>query len=106
MVDETFGALVYIVDNPAGALNCRLADDIQAHAGRVYVVGNGALCSQENARQFLIPNDASIFQPVLEVIPSQILAYKLAESQGFEPGSVRFISKVITTETGIPSEQI
>jgi glucosamine 6-phosphate synthetase-like amidotransferase/phosphosugar isomerase protein len=86
-------------------LNCRLADDIQRQGGRVYVVGEGSLCAHDRAQQFLIPSDAGVFQSVLEVIPSQILAYKLAEAQGFKPGSVRYISKVITTESGIPGEQ-
>jgi len=42
--------------------------------------------------------------PVLEVIPTQVLAYKLAEGQGVEPGQVRYISKVITNEVGIPNQ--
>lgn len=105
VVDRDFGALVYVSGGVTGELNCRLADDIQLQDGRVYVIGNGNLCSQEHAQQFPTPLEAGIFKSVLEVIPSQILAYKLAESQGIEPGSVRYISKVITTESGIPGEQ-
>jgi len=44
----------------------------------------------------------SDLRPILEVVPVQILAYKLAERQGLEPGAVRYLSKVITTELGIP----
>jgi hypothetical protein len=42
------------------------------------------------------------FRSVLEVVPAQVLACKLAERQGREPGTVRYIAKVITSETGIP----
>jgi len=104
VVDDAFGALVFVPEGIAGQLNCQLADDIQRSAGCVYVVGDGELCSQERLIRFSIPHSAGVFRSVLEVIPTQILAYVLAESQGLEPGSVRYISKVITTETGFPNE--
>lgn len=105
VVDQNFGAVIYVAEGPTGELNCRLADDVQLQDGRVYVVGNGVLCSHDHAQQFPVSTEAGIFQSVLEVIPSQILAYKLAEAQGWEPGSVRYISKIITTESGIPGKQ-
>jgi glucosamine--fructose-6-phosphate aminotransferase (isomerizing) len=105
VVDETFGALVFVPEGIVGELNCHLANDIQQNGGKVYVVGNRILCSSvELIVQFPVPPSASVFHPVLELIPTQILAYKLAETQDLVPGSVRYISKVITTETGIPSE--
>ncbi len=106
VVESGFGAMVYILPGAAGALNCRLAADITMNEGSVYVVGDSSTCMKENAGQFSIAPEAGEFQSVLEVVPSQILAYKLAQSQGWEPGIVRYISKVITTETGIPSERV
>jgi glucosamine--fructose-6-phosphate aminotransferase (isomerizing) len=104
VVENGFGAMVYILPGVAGDLNCRLAEDITLNEGNVYVVGNHSACRNENAGRFLIAPEAGLFQSVLEVVPSQILAYKLAQAQGWEPGIVRYISKVITTETGIPSK--
>lgn len=103
VVESGFGAMIYILTGSAGELNCRLADDILLNSGRVYAIGNSAICDMELARQFSITSEAGIFHSVLEVVPSQILAYKLAEHQGWEPGIVRYISKVITSEIGIPS---
>jgi hypothetical protein len=37
-------------------------------------------------------------------VPAQILAYKLAERQGYTPGDVRYITKVIVSEEGIPKQ--
>lgn len=51
---------------------------------------------------FQIHTGDSLFQPVLEGIPAQILAYKLTQAQGLQPGNVRYISKVITMETWKP----
>ena len=104
VVESGFGAMIYIPSGAAGQLNCHLADDITLNGGGVYVIGDGSICTREHAGRFSIAPEAGIFQSVLEVVPSQILAYQLAQSQGWEPGVVRYISKVITTETGIPSE--
>ena len=104
VVESGFGAMVFILPGIAGELNCHLAEDITLNEGNIYVIGDRSACVQEKAGRFSIAPEAGVFQSVLEVVPSQILAYKLAQSQGWEPGIVRYISKVITTETGMPSE--
>lgn len=104
VVDESFGAVIFAPTGITGQLNHRLARDIAEKGGRVYLVGQPLDTSTSFRRYFQIPPEAGIFQPVLETIPLQILAYRLAASQGFEPGQVQFISKIITTETGIPNE--
>jgi glucosamine--fructose-6-phosphate aminotransferase (isomerizing) len=104
VVESGFGAMVYILPGAVGELNCRLADDITLNLGSVYFVGDRTLCSRGHGAGFTIPLEAGVFASVLEVVPSQILAFKLAQVQGWEPGEVRYISKVITSEMGIPSE--
>jgi fructoselysine-6-P-deglycase FrlB-like protein len=47
---------------------------------------------------FSLPGMAEPFMPILEVVPIQGLAYKLAESRGFTPGLVRYITKIIREE--------
>jgi glucosamine--fructose-6-phosphate aminotransferase (isomerizing) len=106
VVESGFGAMVYILPGAVGELNCRLADDIAINSGSVYIIGENTLCSRDHDAGFPIPPEAGIFASVLEVVPSQILAFKLAQVQGWEPGDVRYISKVITSETGIPSEYL
>jgi glucosamine--fructose-6-phosphate aminotransferase (isomerizing) len=106
VVESGFGAIIYILPGAVGELNCRLADDIAINAGGVYIIGDNALCSVDHVGGFSITPEAGIFHAVLEVVPSQILAYKLAQYQGWEPGIVRYISKVITSEMGIPNENV
>ena len=104
VVESGFGAMIFILPGTAGELNCRLANDIDFNSGSVYVVGDIVACNMDQAGQFPITLEAGIFHSVLEVVPSQILAYQLAQYQGWEPGKVRYISKVITSEIGIPNE--
>jgi len=104
VVESGFGAMIYILPGAIGDLNCRLAADITANAGSVYMIGDNDRCGLDRSNGFPITPEAGIFTSVLEVVPSQILAFKLAQVQGWEPGEVRYISKVITSEMGIPSE--
>lgn len=106
VVESGFGAMIYILPGAVGELNCRLADDIAINAGSVFIIGDNALCSVDHVAGFPIAPEAGIFNAVLEVVPSQILAYKLAQYLGWEPGNVRYISKVITSEMGIPNESV
>jgi glucosamine--fructose-6-phosphate aminotransferase (isomerizing) len=104
VVESGFGAMVYILPGAAGELNCRLAADITVNAGSVYMIGSNDRCGMDPLNGFPIAPEAGIFNAVLEVVPSQILAFKLAQAQGWVPGDVRYISKVITSEMGIPSD--
>ncbi len=54
-------------------------------------------------RAFPIRGIPAAVRPILEVVPLQTLAYFLAAAQGYMPGTVRYITKVITTETGFPA---
>jgi len=104
VVDERFGAVIFAPDDHLGALNLALAHDIQAYGGRVLLVGRDSAVFPTSARTLAFPIAPVIphFRSVLEVVPAQVLAYKFAERQGYEPGTVRYISKLITTEAGMP----
>jgi glucosamine 6-phosphate synthetase-like amidotransferase/phosphosugar isomerase protein len=49
---------------------------------------------------FVLPGSHPALAPILEIIPVQVIAYKLAEMRGITPGSVRYISKIIREEGG------
>lgn len=106
VIDERFGAVVFIPEGKQGELNLKLAADIQQSGGRVLVVGQvpGPVTGGPNELVFPLPDLPDFLRPGLEVIPVQVLAYELAKAQGYEPGQVRYISKVILTEEGIPNQ--
>ncbi|RPJ48922.1 MAG: hypothetical protein EHM21_07490 [Chloroflexi bacterium] len=115
VIDQRFGAVVFAPDGKQGELNRALAADIQRSGGRVMLVGsapessggpaaNAGLEDNPGLWVFPIPAAAEDLRAALEVVPVQSLAYQMASAQGYPPGQVRYISKVILTEEGIPNE--
>jgi glutamine---fructose-6-phosphate transaminase (isomerizing) len=122
VVDERFGALVFISGGKPGALTRLLVEDIRRCGGRVLKIGatdpspalpiGKAPMEREESlvagttqmeREFALPNIPDELLSILAVVPVQVLAYNLAEAQGYQPGSTRYITKVILAEQGIPN---
>ncbi len=81
-------------------LNRSLAQEIRSFEGTVLTIGADSEWTHFSPDQphIGIGRIHADLSPLLEVIPAQILAYKLAEKQGYPPGEVRYISRVITSE--------
>jgi glucosamine--fructose-6-phosphate aminotransferase (isomerizing) len=107
VLDERFGAIVSVPPGELGALNLSLVRGIQRAGGRLLVLGEGGdLRTDSRTVPFPLPTMPLYLRPLLEIIPVQLLAYKLAERQGYSPGTVRHLSKVITSEVGIPQDNL
>jgi glutamine---fructose-6-phosphate transaminase (isomerizing) len=104
VVDEQFGAVVFAGEGKTGELNRSLSRDILSKGGRVLLVGslNGET-SSERLCTFATPELPAYLRPILDVVPVQALAYELARRKGLEPGTVRYITKIILSEEGIPN---
>jgi glucosamine--fructose-6-phosphate aminotransferase (isomerizing) len=104
VVDDRFGAVIFVPDGRQGELNRSLAEDLVASGGRVLLVGEVEPREDTRMLTFPVRGLADTLRPVLEIVPLQVLAYHLAQAQGYEPGHVRYITKVIVTEEGIPKK--
>ncbi|MBE0698960.1 MAG: SIS domain-containing protein [Anaerolineaceae bacterium] len=108
VVDEEFGAVVFVPEGKQGELNLALGNDILRSGGRVMLVGNISKNALDGAGGrslvFPIPEVSGALQSVLAVVPLQLLAFERATAKGLEPGQVRYISKVILSEEGIPNQ--
>jgi glutamine---fructose-6-phosphate transaminase (isomerizing) len=104
VVDRRFGAVVFTPGGKPGRLSHALAGDLTRLGGRVMLVGETSDDSPDGALAFPLPALPDMLAPVLQIVPLQVLAYALAESQGYAPGEVRYITKVITAEEGIPRQ--
>lgn len=108
VIDENFGAVVFVGDGKPGELNLALARDILRSGGHVLLIGNASLdaLSGKPGNYLIFPIQAvgDALRPVLDVVPLQVLAYERARAKGITPGQVRFITKVIVTEEGIPKQ--
>jgi len=105
VVDDRFGAVIFVPDGAAGDLTRPFVRSVRAGGGAVLAVGASESLRDlgEGTVTFAVPGVPDPLRPVLEVVPAQVLAYKLAEAQGYEPGTVRYLSKIITSETEIPN---
>jgi glucosamine--fructose-6-phosphate aminotransferase (isomerizing) len=107
VIDENFGAVVFAGDGKPAELSLALARDILRSGGRVMLVGNAAPDALSgkpgNYLVFPIQGIPDVLRPVLDVVPLQVLAYEQARAKGITPGQVRFITKVIVNEEGMPS---
>lgn len=103
VVDHRFGAIIFTGTGKQEALNRALGQNLLDSGGSILFVGSSPRES-ERALSISIPDLPDALRPVLEVVPLQILAYKLAEQQGYPPGQTRYIAKIITTEEGLPKD--
>ena len=100
VVDESFRAFFFGGTGEPARLSARLAAELMQHGAQVAWVAPSPL---QGALEIRLPDLPAHILPLLEIIPCHVLAHDLARAQGFEPGEVRYIQKVITSETGIPN---
>jgi glucosamine--fructose-6-phosphate aminotransferase (isomerizing) len=74
--------------------------EVRARDGRVIcVVSDGDEAASTLAEQVLhIPNAPEVIQPLLSVIPLQLLAYYFADLKGTDVDQPRNLAKVVTVE--------
>ena len=102
VVDKRFRAIIFEGAGQTAPLNVSLGHDLVSMEGGIYWIGSTKVPGALNLQLPVLPGHVL---PLLEVIPCQLLAFDLAHHKGFEPGSVKYIQKVITTESGIPNQK-
>lgn len=98
VLGPNFRAMMFEGNGEIALLNQRLAEDLLKQGCKIVWVGKTPLA---NAINIPVPALPEYILPLLEIIPSQVLAYDLALLDGIQPGQVRFIQRVITSEQGI-----
>ncbi len=110
VVDDRFAAALFMPHGQPGARNRTLAAEIARLGGRVLMIGETDAADTESnperLRAFPIAGLPDAVRPILEVAPLQALAYHLAAAQGYTPGEVRYITKVIVNEDAFPLRAI
>lgn len=95
VVDEQFQAYVFCPDDAHAELNRSLARDIRMAGGRGRLVGPGADGPFRTARC------APTLQPLLDIVPVQFAALRLAKDRGISAGDFRFTGLVTRREDGL-----
>lgn len=85
---------VFMGGGGALALNRALVSDLRKRGANVVTIG----ASEGDAHALPVPNMDDAVRPLADIVPIQLLAARLAESRGIEPGSFIHSSKVTTVE--------
>ena len=86
IVDERFRGIVFASQKATREIDLALANDLRAMGGKVRV------CEARG-----VP---SPFEPLIEIVPIQIAACRLAEARGVDPGDFRYATLVTSSESG------
>jgi glucosamine--fructose-6-phosphate aminotransferase (isomerizing) len=97
-VNQDFRAIVFEGYDETSALSHRLCQELLDNPTGLAWIGRSTL---NGALNFTLPELPAHVLPLLEILPCQVLAYDLAVDSGIQPGDVRHIQRVITTEAGI-----
>lgn len=98
VVDREFRAIVFASQAETADLDASVAQDLCELGARVMPIGpfasDGISWKTEGVPQ--------IFAPLLEIVPVQLAALRLAQWNGIVPGDFRFAAAVTQTEAGFP----
>ena len=90
--EETF-SLIFAGDKKTRDLNFGLLQDIREQKGRAELIGSDASLAACN-----LPDGPASIQPILEILPIQMVTLALAFLAGREAGQFAFATKVTTKE--------
>jgi glucosamine--fructose-6-phosphate aminotransferase (isomerizing) len=97
VVDSRFRALLFAPEGATRDLNLALARDLVRFGGRVRVIGP-ALPAEFESIGITTPSCVDALAPLVEVIPLQAAAVRLAQLRGVPLGRFRFTPKVARDE--------
>jgi glutamine---fructose-6-phosphate transaminase (isomerizing) len=98
VIGPHFHAMMFEGCGETARLNFRLAEELLQQGSQIVWVGSTHL---PHATNLLLPSLPEHILPLLEILPTQVLAYDLAIHDGIVPGEVKHIQRVITSEDGI-----
>jgi glucosamine--fructose-6-phosphate aminotransferase (isomerizing) len=101
VVDAGFRGIVFGTTADTLELDSALAQDLLRMGAKICWIGSGP-AAPAGAGANLIVCDVSPdrFAPLLEIIPCQLLAYRMTEARGVKPGEFRWAPAITRSETG------
>lgn len=87
VVDADFRAILFASQPATRDLDMNLADDLRTLGGQVQLIA--------------VDDVPQRFVPMVEIVPVQFAAMRLAQSRGFRPGEFRYLTQVTQSESGL-----
>ncbi|KAG0463341.1 hypothetical protein HPP92_019410 [Vanilla planifolia] len=102
LVDETLPIIVIATRDACFSQQQSVIQQLYARNGRLIVMcseGDAAsVCPGGSCRTIEVPRVADCLQPVINIIPLQLLAYHLTVLRGFDVDQPRNLAKSVTTQ--------
>jgi glucosamine--fructose-6-phosphate aminotransferase (isomerizing) len=95
IVDERYRAIVFASRDQTRVLNSALAYDLDRLGGQARLIGP----LETDRGWWTTPEVAASIAPLIEIVPVQCAAMRLAEWRGFVPGEFRVATQVTSSET-------
>jgi glucosamine--fructose-6-phosphate aminotransferase (isomerizing) len=103
VVDRHFKGLIFVPRGKTRGLNLSLAEDVHRFGGRVRLIGPQD--AESLGLQWIdTPSCSDMLAPLLEIVPVQVAAMRLAELRGVVVGSFRYTTQVTRDEGSIALE--
>jgi glucosamine--fructose-6-phosphate aminotransferase (isomerizing) len=96
-----FRGLLFAPGGATAPLNRALAEDLLRFGGDVRMIGP-ASTGEDTVPRITTPDGGEALAPLLEIIPVQIAAVRLAQSRGLTVGRMRFAPQVARDEAHMP----
>lgn len=98
VVDPQFRGLLFAPQGTTRALNLALAADLVRFGGTVRVIGPSDESLASSSPRCDLPPVPEALAPLLEIVPVQAAALRMAELRGIRPGSFRYAPQVTVDE--------
>ncbi|KAJ8646440.1 hypothetical protein MRB53_008188 [Persea americana] len=102
LVDETLPIIVIATHDACFSKQQSVIQQLHARKGRLIVMcskGEGPLvCSNGSCRVIEVPQVADCLQPVVNIVPLQLLSYHLTVLRGYNVDQPRNLAKSVTTQ--------
>lgn len=101
VVDASFRAIVFGTTPETLELDSSLAQDLLRMGAKVCWIGPRSAAPARAGSDVIVCDVVpGRFAPLLEVVPCQLLAYKMTEARGVNPGEFRWAPAITRSETG------
>ncbi len=98
VVTPDFTAVVFAMNGRTRDINLRLAHDIVEFGGKVVLIGSDEELRGKRIFNLTLPPLDEFCSPMLEIVPIQLLSWKVAAEKGLQPGKLDKAKKVTLHE--------
>lgn len=98
VVSPDFAAVVFAMQGRTKDINWRLAHDIAEFGGKVVIIGGDGELQRKRIFNLVLPPLDEFCSPLLEIMPIQLLSWRIAAEKGLQPGKFDKAKKVTLHE--------